>query len=278
MRNAFGRNIARLRKEKKLTQEALAAQLQVSFQAVSKWETGQSYPDIELLPAITDILETNIDALFGHVPGDTKKTIYHNLYDKEEFYWGLQPSEQCYDILKICPPNGRIRLLEVGCGEGKDALFFARNGYDVTAFDIAQTGIDKVNQLVERFNIYIHAFRADMQEYRLEEDFDIIYASRSLHHIQPELRREVIENYKEHTKEGGIHVLNTYVEKPFVAPAPENDAFAYLWKSGELFSHYADWRLEQIDEVIYECTSSGIFHHHAMDTLIARKPKEEEML
>lgn len=57
--------ILALRKEKGLTQEALAAQMGVSFQAVSKWENGQSCPDIALLPLLSDIFEVPIDSLFG---------------------------------------------------------------------------------------------------------------------------------------------------------------------------------------------------------------------
>ena len=54
-----------LRKEKGLTQEALAQQLGVSFQAVSKWENEQSCPDIALLPLLAEIFEVTVDSLFG---------------------------------------------------------------------------------------------------------------------------------------------------------------------------------------------------------------------
>ena len=65
MKNIMSKNILRLRKEKGYTQKKLADLMQVSAQAISKWETGQSYPDIELLPRLTDVLETNIDTLLG---------------------------------------------------------------------------------------------------------------------------------------------------------------------------------------------------------------------
>lgn len=57
--------IARYRKELGLTQEALAGQLGVTNQAVSKWESGQSCPDIALLPRLADLFGITIDALFG---------------------------------------------------------------------------------------------------------------------------------------------------------------------------------------------------------------------
>lgn len=60
----IGVNIAKFRKEKKITQEQLAAYVNVSAQAVSKWENG-GMPDCELLPKIADCLQVSIDALFS---------------------------------------------------------------------------------------------------------------------------------------------------------------------------------------------------------------------
>lgn len=60
----LGRQIAHYRKEQNLTQDTLAKLLGISNQAVSKWETEQSYPDIELLPRIADIFHITLDELF----------------------------------------------------------------------------------------------------------------------------------------------------------------------------------------------------------------------
>lgn len=61
----IGGRIAEMRKAMGLTQEQLASRLGVSYQAVSKWENGQSCPDIQLLPQIADIFDISLDALFG---------------------------------------------------------------------------------------------------------------------------------------------------------------------------------------------------------------------
>jgi len=61
----LGQKIAYYRKEKGMTQESVARCLGISNQAVSKWETGQSSPDVTLLPQLADILEITLDELFG---------------------------------------------------------------------------------------------------------------------------------------------------------------------------------------------------------------------
>ena len=61
----IGRNIRAMRKECGITQEELADALNVTFQTVSKWERGESYPDITILPKLSDYFDTSIDALMG---------------------------------------------------------------------------------------------------------------------------------------------------------------------------------------------------------------------
>lgn len=61
----FGETLKKLRKEKELTQEVLAEFLGVSFQAVSKWERNESYPDLSMLPVIAGFFSVPTDTLLG---------------------------------------------------------------------------------------------------------------------------------------------------------------------------------------------------------------------
>ncbi len=63
--NTIGENIAAMRKQKGITQEALASIIGVSAQSVSKWENNTNMPDIMLLPIIADVFQVSIDSLFG---------------------------------------------------------------------------------------------------------------------------------------------------------------------------------------------------------------------
>ena len=91
-------------------------------------------PDILLLPALADLLQTSTDELLGH-HRQYGKTVYADRYKADEFYWGLEPNEMCYDILRLKPPSQRRLVLDMGCGEGKDAVFLARCGYRTVGFD-----------------------------------------------------------------------------------------------------------------------------------------------
>ena len=83
-------NIKRLRREKNLTQEALADFIGISFQAVSKWECGDAYPDITLLPVIANYFGVTIDELMGNdkIKSEEKIQYYLNEYDR------LQPGDE----------------------------------------------------------------------------------------------------------------------------------------------------------------------------------------
>lgn len=73
--------LTQLRRDSGMTQEQLASLLGVTFQAVSKWETGASCPDIQLLPRIADVFGVTLDALFGRTVSPTEAQEEAALYD-----------------------------------------------------------------------------------------------------------------------------------------------------------------------------------------------------
>lgn len=66
--NEFGQRITALRKERSMTQDQLAQELGITAQAISKWENGQSYPDILLLPKLAAVYGVRVDELLGCAP------------------------------------------------------------------------------------------------------------------------------------------------------------------------------------------------------------------
>ena len=78
----MGKEIRRLRNARGLTQEALAAALNVSPQTVSKWECGNTVPDVQLLPEIAVYFGITIDQLFAMTPEQQMERIENSVYDR----------------------------------------------------------------------------------------------------------------------------------------------------------------------------------------------------
>lgn len=273
MKSILAGNIARYRKAQGMTQEELAGRLHISYQAVSKWETGAACPDIGLLTPLAAHLGISVDQLLGYDAGRGDLSYYEEHYRGDAYFWGINPSRMCLHVLEHMPPTRRLKLLDIGCGEGKDAVFFARCGYEVSAFDISEAGLDKVRRLADSAGVQVRAFQANLWDFRLTEPYDILFSSGVLHYIKPELRQEIMGNYREHIRPGGIAAFHVFVDKPFLPPAPEQEAHSYPWKSGELFTCFHDWRMKRCDEIIFDCNSSGIPHQHAANRMIAQRPE-----
>lgn len=271
MREILARNISQYRKAMGITQESLADKLGITFQAVSKWETGQTIPDTMLLPEIAKIFGVSVDKLMGYSAFAEDVSYYEDEYKKAEYFWGVEPSDMCLRVLKLLPPTRPLKLLDIGCGEGKDAVFFARCGYEVSAFDISASGLEKTKRLAEKAQVQVKTFRANIWDYRLEEDYDILYSSGVFHYIKPELRADIMENYKSHVTPNGLVAFQVFVEKPFIAPPPEQEEHSYFWQSGRLFTAFHDWQIDECTENIFDCNSSGIPHQHGDNRLFARK-------
>ncbi len=72
---SFGENLQKLRRKNQLSQEGLAEMLGVSRQAVSKWELGEGYPEVEKLLSLSKMLNVSLDSLLGgaNTPIDSEK-------------------------------------------------------------------------------------------------------------------------------------------------------------------------------------------------------------
>ena len=99
----IARTIMNKRKEKGLTQDELAGYIGVSKAAVSKWEIGQSYPDITFLPQLAAFFNISIDELMGYEPQMCKEDI-RKLYLRLSCDFSVKPfeevMEECRKIIK----------------------------------------------------------------------------------------------------------------------------------------------------------------------------------
>lgn len=104
-------NIKKLRHEKGITQETLADFLGVTFQSVSKWERGESYPDITMLPAISSFFGVTTDELLGTEQSKKDVRIQEYIDEYERIY--LKDTPKAFELMGKATKEfpGEFRLL-----------------------------------------------------------------------------------------------------------------------------------------------------------------------
>lgn len=133
----FGENLKKLRKGKEMTQETLADFLGVSFQAVSKWERSETYPDITMLPVIASFFNVSTDDLLGVDKARKEQKIneYLEFYDKMRFKDTPLTLKEFQKAVKEFPGEFRIlvRYMELLMAEktAKDAPDYEKTSQEL---------------------------------------------------------------------------------------------------------------------------------------------------
>ena len=107
----LGNKIRELRRANNLTQEQLAATLNISAQAVSKWEMGASYPDMTMIPTLAAFFKVTLDELFDFDVKNVDKEIEDIRLEYGKYFWSnFEKAEQILlDGLKIYPASIQLK-------------------------------------------------------------------------------------------------------------------------------------------------------------------------
>jgi len=190
---------------------------------------------------------------------------FEGSYKGEGGYFGLKPDKEIISILKYIK-NGYV--LDLGVGEGRNALFLAKKGFNVTGIDLSKTGINHFLKSSKAINVKVKAIIKDIIKFRFNKDYDIIISSSTLHFLNEKHVYKIIKNMKAHTNKGGINFIKVFTVKN---PAKN---FPYLFKKNELKKIYKDWKILQYKEHLTPFEKhgeSGMLHKHAIASIIARK-------
>ena len=112
--------------------------------------------------------------------------------------WGAEPNRWVAGALADLPPG---RALDLGCGEGRNALWLARRGWTVTAVDFSGTGIDKGRQLTG--DLPVHWVVDDLLAYPVTPGTQDAVVVAYLH-LYPEARRDVLRRAAQGLAPGGV--------------------------------------------------------------------------
>jgi tellurite methyltransferase len=183
--------------------------------------------------------------------------------------FGQNPNQDIADLWPVFEKHWSI--LEVGSGEGKNALFMAEKGFDVQAFDISTAGIQKINSMAALKGIRLRTFVYDLTKYVFERTFDVIICYGTLHFVKKDEWQLFIQKARNNTNPGGLNFFQIFTNQipasPDIAPFVQG-----LADEGELFTLYQDWEILRKKSYIFEEEHPGVAkHRHASNKIVARK-------
>lgn len=145
----------------------------------------------------------------------------------------------------IEPLKGRGRVLDLGAGEGADAIRLALLGYDVTAVEISSVGAEKIKYFAEEAGARLKVETADIGDYRPEGLFDIIICAGVLPYVRE--KGPVLKAIQQGTRPGGLNVISVWTA---FSPAPPEDTKVPIYLESEagkdavLIRAYEAWKKE----------------------------------
>lgn len=152
-------------------------------------------------------------------------------YSESEYIFGVKQNDFLKDEFHRIPAGGRVLCLAEG--EGRNAVFLAQNGYQVTGIDSSKVGLDKALKLANDKGVTIMTQVVDLADYEFgEQQWDGIVAMWV--HLPTVLRQHVHSQIDSALKPNGIFILEAYTVKQLEMdaiggpPATEKDRFGCL--------------------------------------------------
>ncbi len=211
---------------------------------------------------------------------------FDSLYQAYERYWWQDPNRYslrfedhsssllAQQTLRVLADRPRGRALDIGAGEGSDAIRLALLGFEVDAVELSAAGAEKISRFAEEADAKVRVTVADAQNYQPEGLYDVVICNGVLHYV--EAKDVVISLMQDATCDDGINVISLWSD---YTPVPECHKFVPVYSDAEdgvVTSRYKGWPKEFIyfERDKPEAAHSDLpSHRHSHIKFIARKPR-----
>lgn len=210
---------------------------------------------------------------------------FDEMYSSHDRYWWREPGRHSLEpedypssllaqqTLRLLTPHPQGRALDIGAGEGSDAIRLALLGYEVDAVELSAVGATKIKRFAEQADVKVHVTVADAQGYSPDGLYDVIVCNGVLHYVED--KDSVISRMQQATCDGGINIVSLWST---YTPIPECHEFVPVYgdaEDGVVTSRYKAWPKEFIyfERDKPEAAHSDLPpHRHSHIKFIARKP------
>lgn len=188
-------------------------------------------------------------------PAEADRTRWDALYSTNVYVYGREPAEFIKRHIAVLPVG---KALDIAMGEGRNAVFLAKKGFQVVGVDYSEVALRKARRLAKDHRVSIRTENADLNHYKIRAgEYDVIininYLMRPLY---PQIKRGL--------KPGGVVVFENWTMEQLKNPTGQSVLKDFLLEPGELKRVFEDFEI-----LVYQESNDG---KNAKASLIARKP------
>ncbi len=210
---------------------------------------------------------------------------WDELYKETECVWGLEPDWELKAFLKTIPKG---KALDLGIGEGRNAFYLARNGFEVEGLDISQEAVKKCNDLAAKYGLPVQAHVADLREFHIAEGaYNCIVCSYVLPFFKRSEAEAIIKEIKAGLAKGGVAFIAAFTtEDPMYKRcldvgleevekntffSPKRQSHLIFFAKGELKGLFSDLEILSYVEGYSLDLAHDEPHYHGWASVLARK-------
>jgi len=176
-------------------------------------------------------------------------------YSTEVYAYGTNPNEFLVENVNHIPKGKVLSLAE---GEGRNAVFLAKQGYDVTAVDGSVVGLNKARKLAQENDVVVEFIHADLADYDLGENkWDGIVAI--FCPIPSSLRKELYKKVIAGLKQNGVFLLEAYTPEQLKHGTGGGTSVDVLQTEDSLRSELAGLKFKHLAELERD-VREGVYH------------------
>ena len=183
------------------------------------------------------------EQLTGKKLSKDKKAKWDKLYSNSKFIYGKAPSKFLSQSYQFIPFGSSV--LDLGMGEGRNAVFLAQKGYQITGVDLSNIAVKKAQLLAKEFGVKIKTIVANLQDYEFPENsFDSIIC---FYWVD----RKMLKRIHKWLKPGGVIIYEGYTLK-HRAQEKEPDPVSYYLEEAELLKLFKDYKILKFEEANHQ--------------------------
>lgn len=188
-------------------------------------------------------------------------------YKKYGCLFGLEPNLLIKKFLNQIR-NGKV--LDLGCGECKDLIFLAKNGFEVYGVDNSKEAVKKAMVLAKKDKVKLNIEFADIKNFNIiKNTYSLVISFNVLHFLKKEDVNRIINQIKQGLVKDGMAIISVFTQKD---PSHLTNSGYYFGKN-ELLQYFNDFKVLYYKEnkFIDEGHGNMLKHYHCIASIIAKK-------